>query len=134
MTVVVSLLAVVRKLGRRVAVAPWLAVGGSWVISQVVKRTVERARPPLASQLVHPSGYAFPSGHAIESIAVWGVACVVISLVLRRRARLAVRLVAAAVIVAVGVSRIYLGVHWTTDVIAAWILGGAWMATVIRGT
>lgn len=118
--------------GRRVRsiLVPWFALVGSTLISQVVKHIVERPRPSTALRAASASGFAFPSGHTIEAIAVWGAACILLSTLVSGWPRIAIRVVGAVVIVAVGLSRVYLGVHWTTDVLGGWLLGGVWLAVL----
>jgi undecaprenyl-diphosphatase len=92
----------------------------------LLKHAFSRARPELWPREVLAS-YALPSGHALTSIAVFGMLGVLLG---RRRpgaratAAVAVTLLAAGI----GLSRIYLGVHWPSDVVAGWLLGGALLA------
>ena len=93
------------------------------------KHLYARQRPPVATQLVFEPTYALPSGHALSSTVVVGILTVVAVTMLRSTAyRILVVCAGASVVVAIGVSRLYLGVHWLTDVLAGWFLGGAWLA------
>jgi undecaprenyl-diphosphatase len=96
-----------------------------------IKGLVGRPRPPASLAVVHARGASFPSGHALGSAAVVLVA----AWLLGRRARRPVQagLLGAAVLflAAVGVSRLYLGVHYLSDVLAGWLLGIAWAAIVV---
>ena len=90
----------------------------------LVKMTVERPRPD--AKLTEAGGFSFPSGHSAMSMAVYG--CLAFALARACRAslpRVAFAAAGAALIVAIGLSRIYLGVHYPSDVIAGWITGGA---------
>jgi len=105
---------------------------GTSISYNLVKRFTHRDRPPLRFALVHAGGYAFPSGHAAQSAAVWGAVAFLAATVLRHWPRqVAVWTAALLVAAAVGVTRIYLGVHWLSDVLAGWALGGFWLAGVL---
>jgi undecaprenyl-diphosphatase len=112
----------------------WAALGGSLILFEAFKSMVGRARPPAAQMILHAGGYAYPSGHTTQAIAVWGLLAF-LAVTGRspraRRARTAVLTIAAAVILLVGASRIYLGVHWLTDVLAGYALGATWLALVV---
>ncbi|MEV0413546.1 phosphatase PAP2 family protein [Streptomyces sp. NPDC050448] len=88
---------------------------------------VARPRPPVADWAAHASGFAFPSGHATTSAIVAGL----LAWAARRAAAPATaRLcwaVAACWAIAVGLSRIYLGVHWPTDVLGGWLYALTWL-------
>ena len=114
---------------RREAVAVALSLGGAMLISDLVKLLVSRPRPPV-EHLQAVSGSSFPSGHATQASAFW------FSLVLALRVFAtprAVRLAgagAALVVAAVALSRVYLGVHYPSDVIAGLLLGTGWAVYV----
>ncbi len=95
----------------------------------VGKHVVGRTRPPVADQLVTETNQAFPSGHSLGSIVVIGVlVAVVLPRLHRPLARHITMTVAAVFVVAVGLSRWYLGVHWPTDVLGGWCIGALWLA------
>ena len=109
------------------------AAAGSLLITVVGKSIVGRHRPPL-EDAVPPYEYSasFPSGHSLNSMAVVGTLAYLLVLYLHsRRARIAVIIGAALFIGAVGLSRVYLGHHWLTDVLVAWSIGLAWLAIII---
>lgn len=111
--------------------ATGFGIGG---LTIVFKTALGRSRPPLAQAVAAADGYGFPSGHAAAAAAVCGVAAWLITSAMRSwRSRVAVWAVAAIVAAFVGVSRIYLGVHWTTDVLGGWAFGTLWMAVVVSG-
>ncbi|MCD9877099.1 phosphatase PAP2 family protein [Streptomyces guryensis] len=87
-----------------------------------------RARPAPADWATHASGFAFPSGHATTSALTAGLLCWAVTR--RARADLARTTCTLAVIwaAAVGVTRVYLGVHWASDVIGGWLLAAAWLS------
>lgn len=100
---------------------------GSLAVYNAVKVLVGRPRP-TGAQVVVATGYAFPSGHAMQSAAVAGALAVLGCRATSRPAgRVAVWSVAALFGFLVGCSRLYLGVHWTSDVLAGWVLGAVWL-------
>jgi membrane-associated phospholipid phosphatase len=131
MTVLAStavVLLVVRH--RRVhATAVAVAALGAAALNSGFKQLYERARPPLAEQLTPETTFALPSGHTVGSTAVLGVLAMVGVLLLHRAVwRVAAVVAAGAGALIIGLSRLYLGVHWLTDVLTGWLLGGAWLA------
>ena len=107
----------------------WLAAGliGANVLFRIAKVLVAQPRPSAALHLASASGYGFPSGHATSAIACWGMLAVVLSSGRSRRYALAIATGSTLVVLLVGASRIYLGVHWWTDVAAGLTLGGSWL-------
>jgi membrane-associated phospholipid phosphatase len=106
---------------------------GSITLTVVGKAVVGRIRPPLADAVPpYEHSASFPSGHALNSIALAGI---VAYLLVRRQhgrlARLLTATAAAAFAITMGMSRVYLGHHWFTDVLVAWALGLAWLTAVI---
>lgn len=115
------------------ALAVVLGLGGAMLIADLVKILVSRSRPPV-EHLQAVTGFSFPSGHTTQAAAFW------LSLVLALRAggaaRTAVRLAGAAamlLILIVAWSRVYLGVHYPSDVLAGLLLGAGW-ATYVAWT
>lgn len=105
-----------------------VGVGGAALINYIAKITFERARPELWSQLITETTYSFPSGHAAGSSAL---AICIVALLWRTKWRIPAMVIAPLYIVLIGLSRMYLGVHYLTDVIAGWILSVAWVTIVI---
>jgi membrane-associated phospholipid phosphatase len=109
---------------RRQALA-WLALGLTTVgLLLAVKPWVLRARPALWPAIVVQGGYAFPSGHAIASATFYPLIAHEVAARLPRLSRLA-WITAIGLAAFVGIGRIYLGLHWPTDVVAGWALGAA---------
>jgi membrane protein DedA with SNARE-associated domain/membrane-associated phospholipid phosphatase len=109
---------------------PYLATTylGAEVLFQAVKRLTHRSRPPLHLAVSHFGGYAFPSGHTTLATAVWGALAITIGATATTGTRKATIYTTAAMIaVAVGITRLYLGAHWLTDVLGGWALGAAWL-------
>ncbi|MGW6195543.1 phosphatase PAP2 family protein [Kribbella sp. NPDC055110] len=110
-----------------------LALGGTELFVFAIKLLVERPRPDVAIAAARADGYSFPSGHATSSVVAFGLlAWLTTTLLLTRRAaRAAVWAVAVIMATAVGVSRLYLGVHYLSDVLGGWALGTGWLVTVL---
>jgi len=106
-------------------------LAGATALSSAIKLVVARPRPE--DSLVEAAGYAFPSGHATAAAATWLALAVVVGRGATANWGRRVRLVAAALVIAVivGLSRVYLGVHAATDVLGGWALGGLWFAAVL---
>jgi len=123
---VAVLLFVRRRRGDAVLVAV-VAAGGGLIIF-LGKRVVSRVRPPEQYRLAIETNQSFPSGHALESMAVIGVLTVLIVAGATSLATTVwVVLVGALLVTAIGVSRLYLGVHWATDVLEGWLTGAGWL-------
>ena len=113
--------------------AGWLAVAmaGSLLLDVTLKYAYHRARP-TAFFGVAPNSYSFPSGHALCSFCFYGVLAGLLSRRTKRLLwRLAIWSAAAALVIAIGLSRIYLGVHYPSDVLAGYLAATVWVATVI---
>ena len=107
------------------ALAPSVAFVMSMVTVGVVKGVIDRHRPPASMHLVAESDPSFPSGHATDSAAVLLTIALVVAVVTLRRplARIGTVLIAGVLVTSIGLSRLVLGVHWPTDVVAGWALG-----------
>jgi len=116
---------------RRAAV--WLAVAmaGSLALDMTLKYAYHRTRP-VAYFGTAPHSYSFPSGHALCSFCFYGVLAGLLSARTKSLAwRLAIWISAALLVIAIGLSRIYLGVHYPSDVIAGYLAAAVWVSTVI---
>jgi undecaprenyl-diphosphatase len=116
---------------RRARLAAFLAttMAASPAINAIVKSSVGRARPAPADPVASAAGWSFPSGHAQSTAVAYLVLLVVTLPVLSRRwHRAGVVAGAAFMIVAIGFTRIALGVHYLSDVVAGYLLGAAWVA------
>lgn len=109
-----------------------LTVACGEIAVQVFKFGFGRARPDLQNALLSAAGASFPSGHTLGAIAVYGtVTLYFISRVDRLPMKLAIALIGIVIIALVGFSRIYLGVHWPSDVLASFALGAGWIFTAM---
>lgn len=103
------------------------AVAGGALLSSALKVGFARPRPELVDHLVNVSSASFPSGHAMLSAATYLTLGALLARTEKRRAvRALIFGVAAALTLVIGVSRVYLGVHYPTDVLAGWCLGASW--------
>lgn len=108
-----------------------VALTGGLVLDAVLKVVFHRARPPSYFGAPEPASYSFPSGHALFSVCLWGSLALFVGQRVRGTiARAAI--LAGAVLLAglIGYSRIYLGVHYPSDVIAGYAAATVWVATV----
>ncbi|MFJ4651934.1 phosphatase PAP2 family protein [Nocardia sp. NPDC088792] len=128
--IVAVLLIAVLAWRRRWAAAALIAVamGGAGALIVVGKQLVGRDRPPVIDHLVVETNQSYPSGHALGSTVLAGVLVALVLPLLRLVFRVAVIVLAACFVLAVGVSRLYLGVHWSSDVLAGFLFGGCWLA------
>lgn len=118
--------------GRRADAA--LVVGamiGASIVFTGLKMVLDRPRPPETDRLVDAMNESLPSGHATMSMVVIGSLVVVAWAGRGAAARAAMVAGAALWVGAVGATRIYLGVHWFSDVVAGWLVGGAWLAVCV---
>lgn len=128
-TASVSLLLLVQRQGYRAAVVIG-AILAAWLTKDTAKALFGRPRPDIVPHEVYVSSAAFPSGHTTLATALFlTLAVLVSSYGLSRSGRTVVYGVAILLAGMVGFSRVYLGVHWPSDVLAGWCLGGLW-ATV----
>lgn len=112
---------------RRTTLFLLVAVAGGVVLSSVLKMGFDRPRPDLVPQYSHVYTASFPSGHSMMAAVTWLTLAALLARVhSRRRLKIYFLSLAAFVTVAVGVSRVYVGVHWPTDVLAGWTAGAAW--------
>ncbi|MFB8000735.1 phosphatase PAP2 family protein [Nocardia sp. NPDC056000] len=130
MTLLAAVAYAVLLWGRRWETAVFVAITGLGAAALVYfgKLLIARPRPPLADRLVIETNHSYPSGHALGSIVVVGVVALLAARVLHGVWRALLLTVAALFVVGVGVSRIYLGVHWPTDVFAGWVFGILWLS------
>jgi membrane protein DedA with SNARE-associated domain/membrane-associated phospholipid phosphatase len=122
--------------GRRwVFLGSWLAaVAGSAVLNHLLKGLFARPRPHFEHPLLVETSYSFPSGHAMESFVVYGMLAYFAVLALRTWAsRVGVVCGAALLVVLIGFSRMYLGVHYLSDVLAGYAAGAVWLSALITG-
>lgn len=100
---------------------------GAVIINVTMKALIGRARPVVVEHLAHVSSYSYPSGHALMSAAIYlSYAAIFAAMAPDFRARAYIMTGGFFLAGMVGVSRLYLGVHYPTDVLAGWSIGAAW--------
>lgn len=111
-----------------------LAIPGGMAVNVMLKHSFQRARPVFETPLVELTTYSFPSGHAASSTLFYGfVAAYLLVRVVGWRQRLGIVAAALLMVLLVGASRVYLGAHYPTDILAAMCSGLAWLAICITG-
>ena len=119
-----------------IVLAGWLAAfAGGGLLDVVLKLVIRRPRPPGAAAFLQHFSWSFPSGHAMASLIGYGMLAYVLTLlwIHRRSAQVAVVLGAALLIIAIGFSRLYLGVHYFSDVVGGYAAGVLWLSACISG-
>ncbi|MBB3932438.1 undecaprenyl-diphosphatase [Kaistia hirudinis] len=112
---------------REMALLLLVSVGGGTLLSSVLKIAYNRPRPELVAHIVDVSTASFPSGHAMMSaITYLTLGALLASIEPNPRLKTFLMGTAVFLTLAVGVSRVYLGVHYPTDVLAGWVLGSGW--------
>lgn len=112
---------------RAAAVFVLLSIGGGTIVSTLLKNVIARPRPELVAHLVDVRTLSFPSGHAmLSAVTFLTLGALLARLQSRRRLKAYLLTMAVFLSLLVGISRVYLGVHWPTDVLAGWCVGAAW--------
>ena len=133
LSVLFAVVVVICILSKRRRPAAWVAIamGGAFVLDFTLKQAFHRARPVPFFGLA-PHSYSFPSGHALGSLCFYGVLAGLLTARIRNRlVRVLIWTAGAALVIAIGFSRIYLGVHYATDVIAGYIAAAIWISMLL---
>ena len=131
-TTAMMILAIVLLVSELIARRPWSGITGAATIglaslgNELAKGLIARARPDLIQPIVVERGYSFPSGHAALSMVGYGVAALLVARSgAPRGVKVAAAFAAGCLVALIGISRVYLGAHFPTDVLAGWLAGGA---------
>lgn len=119
---------------RRAALFFAVTMAGAALLNMVLKLSFQRTRPAPFFDTPLPSSYSFPSGHALMSFCFYGALAAIITIRTRSRTgRVAIWTLAALLVALIGLSRVYLGVHYPSDVLAGYAAATVWVAVVALG-
>lgn len=106
---------------------------GMWALTQTIKPIFHRARPDGAEQFLYGMSYSFPSTHALGAIAGFGMIAFAVAEAaeLEREPRTVLWMFTTVLVVTIGVSRLYLGVHYVSEVVAGFLLGAVWLVVCL---
>ena len=119
---------------RHDAVTILVAMVGSVLLTEALKITLHRPRPTPYFGIMAPHSFSYPSGHAMGAFTFYATMAYILSIRMRKpKASAAVWAAAILLIACIGFSRIYLGVHYPTDVAAGYLVAFAWVSAVVAG-
>lgn len=130
MAVVCVIVLIALALARQKLVAMSLAgvVSSGALISNILKIVFDRPRPDLVEHLDRTFTSSFPSGHAMLGVVVWmSLAAIAVGYLQNRLVTIFILIAAFVLAILIGLSRVYLGVHWPSDVLAGWFAGFVWV-------
>jgi membrane-associated phospholipid phosphatase len=130
LTALLVVLALVRH-AYRLAVWAAITMSGAALLDTVLKSAVARSRPHFEHAVAVAPGGSFPSGHALESFVGCGIVILAIAPALSAARRRIALIVAAVVVLTIGFSRVFLGVHFASDVVGGWIFAAGWLAATV---
>ncbi|MGH9956491.1 MAG: phosphatase PAP2 family protein [Pyrinomonadaceae bacterium] len=117
---------------KRAMVTFLVTMAGAAVLNSTLKMLFGRERPEPFFGIPRPESYSFPSGHALLSLCFYSVIAAVIAARINRACgRIAVWAAAAVLVLLIGLSRVYLGVHYPSDVLAGYVAGFVWLVVVL---
>lgn len=111
-----------------------VTITGGGLLNSGLKNLFQRVRPELPNPFITESGWSFPSGHAMGSLIVYGMLTYLLVLVLNRLWSKLILVAMVTLVMLIGLSRLYLGVHFFSDVLAGYAAGITWLAICISGT
>lgn len=112
----------------------FVSVGGAAVLNLILKYLIGRPRPEFPLAYLHDTGFSFPSGHAMISIAFYGaLAYLLLSTLKSWRYKILTVFGMVSIAILIGFSRLYLGVHFLSDILGGWAAGGLWLVLCVIG-
>lgn len=108
-----------------------IVCAGGVLINQVMKLFFAKPRPKLWHRLITETSFSFPSGHAVGSMVVYGFIAYILAKEMQQHKHI-IYAAASLLIIAIGLSRLYLGVHYPTDIIAGYGIGFIWLITCMK--
>jgi membrane-associated phospholipid phosphatase len=117
--------------GRKLALFLAVTCIGGGVVDTIVKVGVGRPRPKVDEPIIEAFGNSFPSGHSMAAVVCYGALLLVFLPLMSNRVRNLAIAAYVALVVAIGVSRLMLGVHFISDVLGGYVLGAAWLAASV---
>lgn len=137
LSIAVGIILLIRHSRRRLCAFSAIMIGGMF-LNLLLKHAFQRSRPDKALQLILASGYSFPSGHSMGSMLFYGGLAYVLFFSVSRHRQWALRatglLLCLLLALTIGASRVYLGVHYLSDVAAGFVAGLCWIAICVSGT
>ena len=112
------------------AIVLLVSTAGGAVLTTVLKAVFQRTRPEIIDSGYAASFYSFPSGHATVAVGFYGALTLILAHRLRGAARWAVVVIGTVLVLSIGFSRLYLGVHYPTDVLAGFLAAPLWLVSV----
>ena len=122
---------VLRHGGRKLAIFLAVTCLGGGIVDTIVKVAVGRPRPEVDEPIIEAFGQSFPSGHSMQAVVCYGALLLVFLPTIHGRARTAAIVGTVVLALAIGFSRLALGVHFISDVLGGYVLGAAWLAASV---
>ena len=132
LTAIAAVLLIYVSHNPRGAIQLAVATSGAELSVEVIKRILRRPRPEIIERLVDVAGFSYPSGHTAAATGFFLTLAVIVGRSLGRRGRIAVHITFGVVIGLIGLSRVYLGVHYPSDVLSGAFLGAVWSAATLK--
>lgn len=130
---VLSIFIMVRNKKRWEALFLFIAISGGTVFNQLLKWIYKRERPEI-HRLIEETNYSFPSGHSMASFIFYGMLGYFLFLFVQTKwGKIGIITMTSILILIIGLSRVYLGVHYPSDVLAGFAAGGAWLTICLIG-